>query len=1011
MASLFTQEELDLLLNHPETVKQKARLGTSSQVYFKIDIPETVSQKLKQQFGVNVTNVPMRWFRCDTPEHVDTGYGTILIYLTDSPGQLVIKEDSFPIKAGVAYSFNQGVRHKTVDTGNVPRLVLGPMDKRGNPVGATFVYFLTEADALNGVNAIAYNGGNWVVGDIASGSLHGITEWAVIVNGNIQPANYPNGTDLGLAPYYGNSLNLFPASLNWSVPNVINKDPRFNCFGTDYSGNKIVTFCNIYDYFGSYNSINCYARGIYVSLDSGNTWHLSYNKEDDISGIICDQTAYNIFIYTSTYFSELFYSNNGGISWNSTTPDSYIRSMCCSQNGSVVYYGSNNLTDSIYKSIDSGNSFSNVWNSGLPSGTRWGNVCCNFDGSTIYIASDGTGPGGFMYRSTDYGANWTQVSTAPTGSNISYYVNDSKSSAVQCTPDGTIICAAYYDGNYGNITRSTDSGATWNIIHTTSLGIDIFSLSCDISGNFLGQDSNGPIYYNDSSMNPPDPLNNYQIGLYLVPANQIMLFGGWNGSMNYKSVNLGASYTNLTININQWTSVACNDTGNVIFAVTYSENQNSTGLFISNNKGVSWNEVTSYDFAPPDSWNSCAVNPAGNVLIACGDDYGFIVSSFNGGSTWTLSDIGNGWKAVATNGDGSKLYACGNGTWIYGCFNGIGNIWSQLDGPGSLTAQWSSIACDSTGNRVIACAYNDGVYYSSDAGNTWTELNINFSGNQAWQSVSSSYSGQHLVLCSTDNQNYGNVYISNDYGTTWNNGNLDLANDATAIAGSGNIVYTGQDLVYGRNVFTTTTGNPTGWNDIVPKAPTGNWKSVATNLDGSFVVGAMYGGPLLFVNLNMVCFLGGTKILTNEGYKFIEHLKKGDLVKTLTGPVKVYGIGKRVIHNRALEDTRIKDQLYLLSRDVYQELKENLVLTGCHSLLVDTLPKECVEPTRNVLGDIMLTQGKYRLPACVDPRAEVYPYPGERIVYHVALENISDETNYGIWANGLLVESCPIKRI
>jgi hypothetical protein len=160
----------------------------------------------------------------------------------------------------------------------------------------------------------------------------------------------------------------------------------------------------------------------------------------------------------------------------------------------------------------------------------------------------------------------------------------------------------------------------------------------------------------------------------------------------------------------------------------------------------------------------------------------------------------------------------------------------------------------------------------------------------------------------------------------------------------------------------------------------------------------------------MVCFLGGTKILTTEGYKFIEHLKKGDLVKTLTGPVKIHKVGKRVIHNRAL-DTRVKDQLYLLSRDIYQELKENLVLTGCHSLLVDTLPRECLEGVKEVLGEIMLTQGKYRLPACVDPRSVVYPYPGQRTVYHVALENISDETNYGIWANGLLVESCPIKRI
>ncbi len=132
------------------------------------------------------------------------------------------------------------------------------------------------------------------------------------------------------------------------------------------------------------------------------------------------------------------------------------------------------------------------------------------------------------------------------------------------------------------------------------------------------------------------------------------------------------------------------------------------------------------------------------------------------------------------------------------------------------------------------------------------------------------------------------------------------------------------------------------------------------------------------------------------------------MVKTLNGSVKVHGTNKRVIHNRALED-RIKDQLYICSKSVYPELEENLVLTGCHSLLVDHLAKEYLEPTKEVLGCVMLTQGKYRIPACVDQRAEVWDHKGDYTVYHVALENESPETNYAIWANGLLVESCCIK--
>jgi hypothetical protein len=486
-----------------------------------------------------------------------------------------------------------------------------------------------------------------------------------------------------------------------------------------------------------------------------------------------------------------------------------------------------------------------------------------------------------------------------------------------------------------------------------------------------------------------------------------MLFGGsFNGSATYKTTNLGVSYTNLTMNINQWTAVACNGTGNVVLAVENNQSNNS-GIYISTNKGVTWTEnINSIFEASHEYWNSCAINGTGNVMLVCGDDYGIIITSFNGGTSWTIGNSGNGWTGVTTNSDGSKLYACTNGDRIYTCTDGSGFNWYQLGS--STQEQWSSIACNADGTRIIASIYNGPVYYSSDSGTTWSELNVDFVGNAAWQSVSSDSTGQHLVVCATDNMSYGFVYISNDFGSTWTNGGYDSALDCTAVSGNGTLAYAGQNYINGATVITTTTSNPTGWGNTIPMSPTGNWKAIATNNDGSFAIGAMYGGPLLTLNLSTVCFLGGTKILTQNGYTFIEHLKKGDLVKTLTGLVRVYGVGKRTIHNRALE-TRVKDQLYLLSRDIYQELKENLVITGCHSLLVDTLPKEYTEGIKEVLGCIMMTQGKFRLPACVDQRSVVYPYPGERTVYHVCLENVSDETNYGIWANGLLVESCPIR--
>jgi hypothetical protein len=163
------------------------------------------------------------------------------------------------------------------------------------------------------------------------------------------------------------------------------------------------------------------------------------------------------------------------------------------------------------------------------------------------------------------------------------------------------------------------------------------------------------------------------------------------------------------------------------------------------------------------------------------------------------------------------------------------------------------------------------------------------------------------------------------------------------------------------------------------------------------------------VELNgpLTCFKKDSKILTNKGYIPIQDLKKGDLIKTLKHDFKpIVLIGKRLIYNKASE-VRIKDQLYKCDKDNFQEVFETLVITGCHSILVDGFKnEEQKKKTIEVNGNIFVTDGLYRLPACVDERTSVYEITGTYTIYHIALENDDYYMNYGIYANGLLVESC-----
>jgi hypothetical protein len=153
--------------------------------------------------------------------------------------------------------------------------------------------------------------------------------------------------------------------------------------------------------------------------------------------------------------------------------------------------------------------------------------------------------------------------------------------------------------------------------------------------------------------------------------------------------------------------------------------------------------------------------------------------------------------------------------------------------------------------------------------------------------------------------------------------------------------------------------------------------------------------------------LKGTKILTHNGYIKIEELTKNDLVKTvLHGYQRISIIGHKEMYHKACEE-RIANQLYTYSKNEYSEVFEELVLTGGHSILVPNFVSD--DQRENVLQfleKIYVTDKRYRLPACCDEKAAVYEKEGNYTIYHLALEHEEEMKNYGIYANGLLVESC-----
>jgi hypothetical protein len=226
--NVLSQEELHYLNNLPEVLTAKASLDarSSGPVYFSVPVSDVVRMTLEARFGLHLSagsSIPMRWIKGDTAPHVDTGASafenTYLLYLNDSPGELIIDSRHYPIEANTGFVFNEGVSHETQGTEGVARLLLGPMNELAEPVGGSvgIHYYSTQAAAITGNSGaeIAYGGYPvYTIGQIINGSLGAFTSWRIAsssTGSSSQSLVYLNGDVLNSDSDTAN-YNLYPAA-------------------------------------------------------------------------------------------------------------------------------------------------------------------------------------------------------------------------------------------------------------------------------------------------------------------------------------------------------------------------------------------------------------------------------------------------------------------------------------------------------------------------------------------------------------------------------------------------------------------------------------------------------------------------------------------------------------------------------------------------------------------------------------------------------------------------------
>jgi photosystem II stability/assembly factor-like uncharacterized protein len=332
-----------------------------------------------------------------------------------------------------------------------------------------------------------------------------------------------------------------------------------------------------------------------------------------------------------------------------------------------------------------------------------------------------------------------------------------------------------------------------------------------------------------------------------------------NGGGIYIGTLTGTSWTwestaSATVN---WSSVAISG-DNLSIAACVSNGSIYIGTYTTY---WSWSKN---DYSPSGNWSSITFSGNNTNIAACinsnGSGNGIFIGYYDSEiSDWNFDQSNSpaNWSCITKFGSSKNFVACINNSSSGGIYKGIFNDedpdnpfwnWSQTSAP---SAAWSSVACDSTGQYVVACVNGGGLFCSLDYGSTWKEQTTGLTNPSDWLCVACDNSGSFLLGCVQNDY----IYISPYYqGYQWNNSYglsyvwKSVASDNSGqniIAGNlGNTIggYTTNGNIYisNDNGISWTPTNPVGPLDEPTSSQ--NWWSVTSNDDGSILGAVIFEG-------------------------------------------------------------------------------------------------------------------------------------------------------------------------
>jgi hypothetical protein len=202
-------------------------------------------------------------------------------------------------------------------------------------------------------------------------------------------------------------------------------------------------------------------------------------------------------------------------------------------------------------------------------------------------------------------------------------------------------------------------------------------------------------------------------------------------------------------NMNTWHG----STGPVTNVVLQATAMSGSGLYsaVVENGGMIWtssNYGTSFSItgAPALDWTAVKMSGSGQIVVAMSALNG-IYYSHDFGTTWTASNAPNGnWAtALAMNEEGNIVIAgviVGGPIFVSSDF---GVTWTETEFP--VPRPWHTIACDATGQYVMAAGDGTAMYLSADYGQFWVRSG---DASYGWKGLALSSSGVNTFVFRAD---------------------------------------------------------------------------------------------------------------------------------------------------------------------------------------------------------------------------------------------------------------------